>query len=323
MQMKHTSQRIAFTLVELLVVITIIGILIALLLPAVQAAREAARRMQCTNNVKQIGLAAHMYHDCFDQFPPGYGYMAGTKGSGSPVLGGEWPWECRVFPYMEQTATAAAFTNWGATWWNYTGNAATFLSTPYSFLQCPSDPTAAKNFTDAGSTWPNGLSRGSYAGSFGYGDPKYMNSAGMERTGHIDGVFSRNVGLCLVRIHDGSSNTLMLSEVIPGSEFSLRGAWWFAEGPVFMEQYTPNASNADLVRQGRCGPDDQAAGAIAPCSGSLTEYYMNVHTARSMHPGGVVAAMCDGSVRFTTDGISLVTWRAWGTPNGGEPVSED
>ena len=175
--MRLASQRIAFTLVELLVVITIIGILIALLLPAVQAAREAARRMQCTNNVKQLGLALHMYHDQCDQFPPGYGYMTGKKGS-SASSGPEWSWECRLFPFLEQTAVNAAITDWGKYWWQYTGTNGAFLAEQYVALQCPSDTTVKKNFMDAGSDWPKGLSRGSYAGNFGYGDPTRREQCG-------------------------------------------------------------------------------------------------------------------------------------------------
>ena len=173
------------------------------------------------------------------------------------------------------------------------------------------------------STWTDGLSRGSYAGSFGHSDPDVSNSAGMERTGHIDGVFSRNKGMRIAEIQDGSSNTLMISELIPGNSASLRGAWWYAEGPVFMQEYTPNAPSPDLVRAGRCASEDSMPGAIAPCIGALGEYYMVVHTARSMHPGGVVTAMCDGSVRFTTDDISLYAWQALGTPKGGEILDED
>ena len=317
---KIPNPRSAFTLVELLVVIAIIGILIAMLLPAVQAAREAARRMQCTNNIKQLGVAVHLYHDNFKQFPPGYGYLTGERGT-SGAHGPEWTWQCRLFPYIEQTAVDEAFTDWGKYWFNYPVNSP-FLTDQYAALQCPSEPTVKTSFMGA-TSWTKGLSRSSYAGNFGYGDPTVPDSAGMERPGHIDGVFSRNDGASIAKIQDGSSNTLMISEIIPGSDVAVRGAWWYAEGPVFMQEYTPNDPTPDLLRAGRCGLEDQMPGAIAPCSGSLGEYYMIVQTARSMHPGGVVTAMCDGSVRFTADDISLFAWRALGTPRGGEILDED
>jgi prepilin-type N-terminal cleavage/methylation domain-containing protein len=314
-----------FTLVELLVVITIIGILIALLLPAVQAAREAARRMQCSNNLKQIGMAVHLYHDAFDRFPPGYG-IEYAKGSGAGTAKDvEWGWMARLFPYIEQ-ASAAALIDWTKSpTYNYTAAEAPVLIAQYPAFQCPSDVSAKVNWSANHLVvdWlpVKGFSRGSYAGNFGQGDPKVANSAGMERPGHIDGVFAFNFGATLTRIHDGSSNTLMTAEVIPGGGSSLRGAWWFDEGAVFMQQYTPNDPTPDLVRVKRCDAEDQTPGAIAPCTGTLGEYNMVVHSARSCHPGGVVTGMCDGSVGFTGNSVSLIIWRALGTPNGGEAVA--
>lgn len=185
---------IGFTLVELLVVIAIIGILIALLLPAVQAAREAARRMQCTNNVKQLALAVHMYHDVNSQFPPGYGY-AGTQ----------WAWVARLFPYIEQAPGAAKF-NWTKNpAGNYTSPEAPVLIAPYSFLQCPSDVTVGTNWNagrvcSATATPPEGFSRTSYAGNFGQDDPKVPESGRMEHASHVRGIFAANYGIPLRHI---------------------------------------------------------------------------------------------------------------------------
>ncbi|MEA1950805.1 MAG: DUF1559 domain-containing protein [Planctomycetota bacterium] len=127
-----------FTLVELLVVIAIIGILIALLLPAVQAAREAARRMQCSNNVKQIALALHNYHGAHEHFPPGDGYQ--------PPHGQEWSWAVRAFDYIEQDRTGEGL-DWDFSHWQDgpgtirpTPQLLEILTAQIPTFHCPSDP---------------------------------------------------------------------------------------------------------------------------------------------------------------------------------------
>ncbi|UUO08542.1 DUF1559 domain-containing protein [Blastopirellula sp. J2-11] len=297
-----------FTLVELLVVIAIIGVLIALLLPAVQQAREAARRMQCSNNFKQAALAVHMYHDTFSQFPPGYDRF-------------EWTWTARLLPYLEQSAGADVI-QWDK---NAAGSPLAsyipLLTAQYSALQCPSDPTVTVSWSEGNAcgTWATskGFSRSSIAGNFGQNDPAHANSAQLEHANHVRGVFAKDYGSPLRHIKDGTTNTLMLAEIIPGAVCCPRGTWWNDEGPVFMQAYVPNDSTPDLQRTNRC---DSIGGPVAkaPCAEVLTAQNMVVNTARGYHPGGVITANCDGSVRFVPDTISLTTWKAMGTPSGNE-----
>ncbi len=312
-----------FTLVELLVVIAIIGILIALLLPAVQAAREAARRIQCTNNVKQVCLASHMYHQSHGHFPPGYGYMhSGLRASGT--YDPEWPWVLRLFPYLELDDSLKDI-DWT---WNPgiafsgvpVGNQKIIMA-DVAGLQCPSDQTASKPFNSAGacSSGSPPYGRTSYAGNFGRGQ--------MESVSHVSGIFGYNHGAKIREISDGASQTMLASELIPGGNCTIRGAVAYDEGPVFMQDHTPNSPAPDIVRW--CDPSDGQPGAVAPCAhrsgnfGVLSTLNMVVHTARSTHPGGVNAGMCDGSVRFVEDNIDLAAWQALGTPNGGELIAEE
>ncbi|MFI4876580.1 MAG: DUF1559 domain-containing protein [Blastopirellula sp. JB062] len=145
---KRRNLAAGFTLVELLVVIAIIGVLIALLLPAVQQAREAARRMTCSNNFKQMALAVHMYNDSFSQFPPGYDKY-------------EWTWMARLLPYIEQSAGADAIQ------WNKNAAGSPLaayipvLTAQYASMQCPSDPTVTVN-------WSEGNACGTWATSKGF-----------------------------------------------------------------------------------------------------------------------------------------------------------
>ena len=323
-----TNPKGAFTLVELLVVITIIGILIALLLPAVQAAREAARRMQCGNNVKQIALAVHSYHAAFGQFPPGNGYnpavLYGNDGGTQ-----EWTWVDRLFPYVEQTGLAGMI-NWSWLSGQPSGLSPAQLAVESAHVPtflCPSDPGATNIFNQGGAcvNLPSVIMLGRicYGGSYGQGQ---MEEA-LPPAGHrVNGVFYANSNTRIADILDGTSHTLLLSELIPGHICTVRGTHSYDEGPLFMVDHTPNDPTPDLVRW--CDQADGVPGADAPClyaggvlGGTLTAFNMVLHTSRSMHPGGVMVGMCDGSAQFVGNSIALGIWQALGTPNGGEPVS--
>lgn len=327
--------RVGFTLVELLVVIAIIGILIGLLLPAVQAAREAARRSSCTNNLKQISLALHLYHDANAILPPGYG-MLPSNAYGTGASGGnpysEWSWAARVFPYIDQGSLVI-----NIPWGFNVGNVQVPPGWPHSTIaakiasfQCPSDESVKTNWGDNYACLPasagviaEGFGRMSYGGNFGRGvmeAPPY-NAASPSAIGRINGVFRYNVGARFNEITDGLSNTFLTLELIPGGLCSIRGAYAYDEGPVVMQNYAPNDLTPDIVNW--CDNDDKLPGTKAPCSDTLyRKLNWVMHTSRSMHPGGVMVSMCDGSARFINNSISLAAWQAQGTPSSNETISQ-
>ncbi len=324
-----------FTLVELLVVITIIGILIALLLPAVQAAREAARRMQCTNSCKQVALAMHSYHEALGCFPLGYTCDGPYRGRCAQ----EWPWPVRLFPYVEQAALADIMDDY----WNYhSGRTAApppalmpVFATVISSWQCPSDSTVTRRFNESLSIGSSGKRHGrvSYAANLGIGamEGTIISAADVATMDHaserVPGVFGHNYGARIAEITDGTSNTALLGELIAGGEATIRCSQTYDEGPVYMHSYTPNDPTPDLVRW--CDPADANKGP-APCVPGSGTYgggvlgntlNMVVHTSRSMHPGGAIVGLCDGSVRFVSETVDLTIWQALSTPNGGEVIS--
>ena len=332
------QNRPGFTLVELLVVIAIIGILVALLLPAVQAAREAARRSQCTNNTKQVAIGLHLYNNDFGSLPPGYGPLPeGGYGRGltAGVPYGEWPWAARLFGYVEEARIA------GEIDWTWNPGAGTqpsptireVRSAKISSFHCPSDEGVQINFNEGGNGCgfaggdSEGYGRISYAGNFGSvfdTDPPAAPPSASQleaprkntRFLRADGVFSYNHGDKFSQITDGTSHTLLTSELISGGLCTIRGAISYDEGPVIMQFYRPNDKTPDLVRW--CDATDSKPNAPAPCVASLSTLNMILHTSRSFHSGGVVASMCDGSVRMISDEIELQVWRAAGTPRGNE-----
>jgi prepilin-type N-terminal cleavage/methylation domain-containing protein len=313
-----------FTLIELLTVVTIIGILVALLLPAVQSAREAGRRVNCGNNVRQLALAIHAYHAAFGQFPPGNGYI------GPATSSQEWTWADRLFPYIDQPALASMINwSWASGWlWDLSAEQIELESAQVPTFLCPSDPTAATSWNQNGGCYAPGTSskpltmgRICYGASYGKGQ---MEEALPPNGARVYGVFYTNSNTQIAKISDGTSNTLLIAELIVGHGCTIRGAHSYDEGPLFMVNYTPDDPTPDLVRW--CDQADGAPGAESPCLrssgdwGTLNELNMVLHTSRSMHPNGVQAATCDGSVHFVNNAISLGMWQALATPAGGEVV---
>ncbi len=301
--------RSGFTLIELLVVIAIIAILIGLLLPAVQKVRDAASRMSCSNNVKQICLAMHGYHDVNMQLPPGLpngfsanGFPYGGKNSDRSC------WAYYILPYLEQNAVY----NQASAYINQPAPSGYTLQQPFakvvmkSFV-CPSDNNSP-NVSALGQGFHT-----NYVACHGNGYATPGDTGGFDLTG----LFYGRSKVKLQSISDGSSNTVAVSELIVGqdtSQHQIRGRMWNAihAGTLFSTIYPPNSSIGDNV-QGYCVSLPKA-----PCG---TQSRANAFAlARSYHTGGVNVAMGDGSVRFVSDTIDPATWSAMGTRELGEII---
>jgi prepilin-type processing-associated H-X9-DG protein len=306
-------------LVELLVVIAIIGVLVALLLPAVQAAREAARRMSCTNNMKQIGLSMHMHHDTKLLLPPGTTGGGGTGTDvGKPVGPTECTWVAFLFPFMEQT-TLDSQINWTQTTANfYNGGGAKISPLKLSLFLCPSDSRPDPNTTYP----PSVFGRGNYVANSGIG-PTVEYRGGPGHTAPLTrpgGVFYINSWLGFRNFTDGTTNTIMVSETrVPRSTLDGRGIMHYPEGPMYHHNRTPNSLVPDEIRTAWCQTTPQA-----PCIGAYSAYnsVRDIRTARSFHPGGVNVLLADGSVRFATETINLTIWQALSSPDAGETIGD-
>jgi len=342
----RSGLRRGFTLIELLVVIAIIAILIGLLLPAVQKIREAANRMKCSNNLKQIALANMNYESANGTFLPGTSPTGCCWGT----------WMIPILPFMEQDNLFRIYLNFG-------GNDTTgprYAAAPNNnvankrlptFL-CPSDLVKNWNngsFTlhnyvlNAGNTSfyqvniPIGCTGGSTTGpgcvQFGgapfgwYEDPATL-AAGGDASPTAYGSASPTLARgarprSIAEISDGTSNTLCVSEVIKGPRGGddIRGFTWWGGAAGFTTFQTPNNPAAtDVMTGGGCGPNTVPN---FPCTGSSTATLPRMQLARSRHTQGVNVALCDGSVRFVRNSVSLVTWRAVGTSMGGEVFAND
>ncbi len=326
--MTTTARRTAFTLIELLVVIAVIGVLVALLLPAVQAAREAARRIQCSNNLKQIGLAFHSYHSQHDCFPPGLLSLPNLQGSMNL-------WTLEVLPFLEQGSLANSYNfnissvgPGGINQYYIDMNHTTFHSVVSTYL-CPSDDGGYGIRYD-----PSGWSRSNYVAVYSpdgtvvepgipftydncFNDPTLQPS-------RRRALSNLNVARGIGRVTDGTSNTVALSEVIsdPNGSRAWRGSWWSELGQNYSHLRNPNSPIPDSIWQGvanfwGCDP------AKAPCDYSAACWSTQVFSARSRHSGGVNVLLADGSLRFVKNSVNLAIWQSVASIDGGEVVSSD
>lgn len=331
-----TTQRYSrrgFTLIELLVVIAIIGILVGLLLPAVQAARAAARRMQCSNNLKQLALAAHNFHDTQQRLPPQRAVnYTGTPfqafGDNAPFMPPGWEtyWTLELLPYVELTAlhSRVVFQWYTATgvnpaWYSNLDGPSAPAGQKLQVLLCPShvlNPVVISR--PPSRTIPQGA-------HFGYTSYR-ANYATRIGQGSAFNVMYNNSQVRLTDITDGTSATLLFGEhsgheplweafLGPGyrSPNNKSPSYW--NGAYFYGPYARSGMEFNY----RLPPN--AVGSSG--SARRSHYWKRVDGFGSDHAGGANFALCDGSVRFIPNGINAITFNALGTPQGGEVTGDE
>lgn len=337
-----------FTLIELLVVIAIIGVLIALLLPAVQSAREAARRAQCNNNLKQFGLAIHNYESTFKVYPFGKGDSYGSVLPGTPVYA-RWSTHSQLLMFIEagslfnsinfnlppETPGMAGAVPFMPPYQNPNRANATASRTQVGIFLCPSDgPTLSEwaggtNYLGNQDTWSCDLGEN--------------QASTLDPTAQPRGIFYWRSRVAVADVTDGLSNTAFFSEKIRGTGavdpkthmFTMAVANNLDE-TYRMCKALPTTALPLTMRQGMSWvmgemcctnynhvsqPNTRTCASIG-FPGTMANMAMQVPPS-SRHPGGVNILMGDGSVRFVKDSTNLVTWRGLGTRNGNETISSD
>jgi prepilin-type N-terminal cleavage/methylation domain-containing protein/prepilin-type processing-associated H-X9-DG protein len=322
------TRRWAFTLIELLVVVAIIGILVALMLPAIQAAREAAWRNSCKNNMKQLGLAMHTFHDTIRYLPSPGDSRTSAAGQGS-----QWAYsaQAKLLPYLEDKALQSLI-NFSEPLMQGSGGSQTINPVQQvaaafeaaTFL-CPSDGGATQ-FHANSAVWAGN----NYMLNAGTGQPDFAF------TKQLDGIIWYGSDVRLGQITDGLSKTMMWSEAIRGNDITTNSSQpidplrqhisFGGQGPV--DDSTCQSPTRWAGSRGSAwiwgrefntafNTHEKPNSVKADCARSGAGFY----TARSFHPGGVNVGLCDGSVNFVTNDIELGVWQALSTRSGAEMVS--
>ena len=323
---KIQNPKIGFTLVELLVVITIIGILIALLLPAVQAAREAARRMQCQNNLKQIGLALLNYESANQVFPPG-GLPVGSYGTS---------WWVRILPYVEGSNFADRYDYSQGGWvnsWN-TAQLTLLQNQQFSFMHCPSSTLPSQVLTTAAFRYVS-IQSATYAGISGASDGATPNiysatavtanvAPGWESTG---GVLIEHRAISIADITDGTSNTIVVGE---------QSDWLSPVTDTTLAQCDIGDCRADCGHGFTMGPAPSSFGDSRTFSLTCVLHPINFKSTtgygvpancgpntpiQAAHPGGANVAFADGSVQNLSESTNLTVLRNLATRNDNQVIS--
>jgi prepilin-type N-terminal cleavage/methylation domain-containing protein/prepilin-type processing-associated H-X9-DG protein len=318
--------RRAFTLVELLVVIAIIGVLVALLLPAVQSAREAARRTQCINHMKQLGLALHNFHDANLYFPP-----ARDQLTTSPSLSTLWvcSWHARILPYVEQQGLYQLY-RFDRDWQDAATNDAVggpIKQNVPGFL-CPSAPTrnnrpvnTNRANTDYVATtereYPNPFLSAMEASAVSLGDPNYIGVLGHNVLKGLNPLAISLANRRMASITDGTSNTFLLAECAGRNTF-----WWMGKRQTTTISAGPWGKPDSRIQIGGCDPSNpnypinsnNVAGPKAVNCINSKEIY-------AFHPSGATVCFADGSVRMVSTNLDLSTAVALLTRERGEMIS--